>query len=125
VAGLVFAGHETTKNQLGWMITILSESPAEWDRVGREPARATALIEELLRFRSTATAVGRKAQTDLELDGVPIRAGTLIMGSLWGANTDPRAFAEPDRLSVEENDKNPQMAFGHGPHHCLGAALAR
>ena len=47
------------------------------------------------------------------------------MGSLWGANTDPAAFADPDRLSVEANAKNPQLAFGHGPHHCLGAALAR
>jgi cytochrome P450 len=125
VAGLVFAGHETTKNQLGWMITILSEVPAEWDRVAAQPERAPALIEEVLRFRSTATSIGRKAVADLEIEGAKIPAGALVMGSLWGANTDPAAFAEPNRLSVEANDKNPQLAFGHGPHHCLGAALAR
>ena len=61
VAGLVFAGHETTKNQLGWMITLLAGVPALWNEVGREPAKARAVVEEVLRLRSAATSVGRLA----------------------------------------------------------------
>lgn len=56
IAGLVSAGHETTKNQLGWMIVVLSEVPKEWDRVAQDPERARDVIEEVLRFRSTATS---------------------------------------------------------------------
>jgi cytochrome P450 len=59
IAGLVFAGHETTKNQLGWMIVLLSKAPAEWDRVAIEPERARDVVEEVLRLRSTATLIGR------------------------------------------------------------------
>src|SRR5205085_9154521 len=69
IAGLVFAGHETTKNQLGWMIATLSEVPREWDRVAREPERARDVIEEVLLFRSTATGFGRLALEDLALFG--------------------------------------------------------
>jgi cytochrome P450 len=125
VAGLVFAGHETTKNQLGWMIAILSEVPAEWERVAREPARAREVIEEVLRLRSAATGVGRTATENLTLAGTHVPKGTRVLASLWAANRDPAAFPEPHRFDVEAHQKSQPIAFGHGAHHCLGAALAR
>jgi hypothetical protein len=125
LAGLVFAGHETTKNQLGWMVAVLSEVPAEWDRVCAEPQRARDVIEEVLRFRSTATSVSRVADEPIELFGVPIAAGAQLQGSLWSANRDGAAFARPDAFDVEANRGGVQIAFGQGAHHCLGAALAR
>jgi hypothetical protein len=125
VAGLVFAGHETTKNQLGWMIHVLSQIPAEWDRVAREPEHAGAVIEEVLRLRSTVTSVGRTAKEALELGGVHVARGARVIGHLWGANRDPAAFPKPEAFDAEANRGSPQIAFGHGPHHCLGAALAR
>lgn len=125
VAGLVFAGHETTKNQLGWMIAVLADAPAQWDRVAAEPERARDLVEEVLRFRSTATSFSRKVLEDLEIGGRTLPAGSMVMASLWSANRDPREFARPDELDVEANRSGVQVAFGQGPHHCLGAALAR
>jgi cytochrome P450 len=125
IAGLVFAGHETTKNQLGWMITVLSEVPHEWDRVAREPERARDVIEEVLRFRSTATGFGRRALEDLELFGERFAAGSSVIGSIWSANRDPREFPRPDEFAVDDNRVGVQIAFGQGAHHCLGAALAR
>jgi cytochrome P450 len=125
LAGLVFAGHETTKNQLGWMIVVLSEAPQEWDRVAAEPERARDVIEEVLRFRSTATNFGRMALEDVEIAGEHIPAGASVMGSIWSANRDPAEFPRPDEFAVDENRVGVQIAFGQGPHHCLGAALAR
>ena len=55
IAGLVFAGHETTKNQLGWMIASLAGVPALWNEVGKDPAKARPVVEEVLRFRSAAS----------------------------------------------------------------------
>jgi cytochrome P450 len=125
VAGLVFAGHETTKNQLGWMIAVLAEVPHEWERVAREPERARDVIEEVLRFRSTATSIGRLALEDVELFGEKITAGTSVIASIWSANRDAEEFARPDDFDVDANRGGVQLAFGQGAHHCLGAALAR
>ena len=126
VAGLVFAGHETTKNQLGWMVlTLAAHAPAEWDRVAIDPSRARAVVEEVLRFRSAATSLGRMATEDVELFGVQFLAGTSIVGSLWAANRDPAEFPTPQEFDVDANEGRSHLAFGQGPHHCLGAALAR
>jgi cytochrome P450 len=125
VAGLVFAGHETTKNQLGWMIAVLSEVPKEWDRVAAEPERAKDVIEEVLRFRSTATSIGRLALEDVVIGGEKIPEGSTVLGSLWSANRDESEFPRPDEFAVDENRSGVQVAFGQGAHHCLGAALAR
>ncbi|HEX4337459.1 MAG TPA: cytochrome P450 [Polyangiaceae bacterium] len=125
VAGLVFAGHETTKNQLGWLVTVLSAAPEEWDRVAREPARAKDVVEEVLRFRSTVTSVGRLALEDLELFGAKIPKGSTLIASLWSANRDEGAFHEPARFDPDGHRGGAQLAFGQGAHHCIGAALAR
>jgi cytochrome P450 len=125
VAGLVFAGHETTKNQLGWMIAVLSEVPDEWERVAADPERARDVIEEVLRFRSTASNFGRLALEDVEIGGERIAKGTSVLASIWSANRDSREFPKPDQIAVDENRAGVQVAFGQGAHHCLGAALAR
>ena len=107
------------------MIAVLSEVPHEWDRVAREPERARDVIEEVLRFRSTATSIGRLALEDVELFGERIPAGTSVIASIWSANRDAAEFARPDEFAVDENRSGVQLAFGQGAHHCLGAALAR
>jgi cytochrome P450 len=125
IAGLVFAGHETTKNQLGWLVVTLSEAPAEWDRVFRDPSRAKDVVEEVLRFRSALTSIGRLALEDVELFGTRLEKGSVIVASLWSANRDRDVFADPDIFGTDAHRGGPQIAFGQGPHHCLGAALAR
>lgn len=125
VAGLVFAGHETTKNQLGWMMVVLAEAPQEWDRAAEDPAYVRPLVEELLRLRSAATNVGRTAAAEVQIGGVHIPKGGRVLASLWSANRDTEVFPRPDAIDVEANAAVPQIAFGQGAHHCLGAALAR
>ena len=75
--------------------------------------------------RSTATTVGRTAAEPIDLAGEHIPAGTTVLLSLWSADHDEAAFPRPEEIAVGANDTAPHVAFGHGAHHCLGAALAR
>lgn len=125
IAGLVFAGHETTKNQLGWMVAVLAERPDVWDAVAAGDLTAEEVVEEVMRVRGAVTTVGRTAAEPVDLHGEQIPAGTRVLLSLWSANHDETAFAKPDVVAPRENSENPHVAFGHGAHHCLGAALAR
>jgi cytochrome P450 len=125
IAGLVFAGHETTKHQLGWMVAVLSELPGVWDGIAADAARASEVVEEVLRLRSTVTSVGRTVVEPVEFRDEEIPPGTFLLLSLWGADHDPAAFPHAERFDLAAHRDAPHVAFGHGPHHCLGAALAR
>ena len=125
VAGLVFAGYETTKNQLGGMIMLMADAPDQWEAVAREPSRAQAMVEETLRMHSAVANISRTVNTDIEWEGRCIPVGTRLVGSIWAANRDENQFPAPNRLDPETNGRAAQIAFGQGAHHCLGAALAR
>ncbi|MBX3026180.1 cytochrome P450 [bacterium] len=125
IAGLVFAGHETTKNQLGWTVAVLAERPALWDAVGTGALAARDVIEEVLRYRSTVTSVGRAAAESFTHAGERIPAGATVFLSLWGADHDATVYPRPDEVAPAANAGVPHFAFGHGAHFCLGAALAR
>lgn len=126
IAGLVFAGHETTKNQLGWMVALLAPRRDVWDAVAKGDLPVEDVVEEVLRIRGAATTVGRTVADDpVDMGGVRLEPGTRVMISLWSANHDETAFPKPDDLAPQLNAENPHVSFGHGPHHCLGAALAR
>ena len=125
IAGLVFAGHETTKNQLGWTVAVLSEQPAIWDAVADGRLEAAAVVEEVLRYRSTATNVGRTVTAPVEIDGERLEIGERVLLSLWSANHDETVYPRPDVIDPVANGDLPHLAFGYGAHHCLGAALAR
>jgi cytochrome P450 len=125
IAGLVFAGHETTKNQLGWMVAVLSARPDLWDAVAGGTLSAADLVEEVLRFRSAVTGVGRRVTAPIERDGRRLEPGTQMLLSLWSSNHDEAVYPNPEALDPVRNAAVPHMAFGHGAHHCIGAALAR
>jgi cytochrome P450 len=125
IAGLVFAGHETTKNQLGWMVAVLAEHPDIWEALAQGAMDVATVVEEVLRHRSAATAVGRTVAEPVEQDGVRLERGTRLFLSLWSADHDESVFPREDVLSPTANATSPHVAFGHGPHHCIGAALAR
>ncbi len=125
IAGLVFAGHETTKNQLGWMVAVLAERPDVWDAVGSGALAAAAVVEEVLRYRSTVTGVGRTVVEPVQVDGERLDPGQQVFLSVWSANHDERAFPSPEAIDPTQSVDVPHLAFGHGAHHCLGAALAR
>ena len=125
IAGLVFAGHETTKNQLGWMVAVLAEQPGVWDGVSAATIEAATVVEEIMRYRSAATSVFRSVAEPIERHGETLAAGTRVFLSLWSADHDESVFPRPDAFDPAMNGTHPHIAFGYGPHHCIGAALAR
>jgi cytochrome P450 len=130
-AGLMFAGHETTVTAIDKGVLLLLTNPAQREALQRDPAAATAAVEEILRFptpvpvpRTKEGGLVRYANAEIEIGGVAIQPGDLVLLSVESANLDERAFAEPAAFDVDRVD-NAHLAFGHGPHFCPGAQLAR
>lgn len=122
---LLIAGHETTVNLIGNGVFLLLQHPDRMAALRADERLLAPAIEEFLRYESPVkTATFRKAAEAIELDGVTIPAGAVVMISLLSANHDPQAFADPERFDPARVD-NQHLAFGHGIHYCLGAPLAR
>jgi cytochrome P450 len=121
---LLFAGHETTKNLIGNGLLLLLQHPDQLERLRREPDLVPNAVEEILRVDPPVGLVGRRALADLEIDGIPIPAGTTLAFVITAANRDPARFAEPDRFDVARADVG-HVSFGTAPHYCLGGPLAR
>jgi cytochrome P450 len=120
---LVMTGHVTTSVAIG-AGTILLIGAGGLARLADDPALVPYALEEVLRFKAPANYVNRVANEDLELGGAGIRADDKVMVSLTSANRDERRFTNPDHFDITRTE-NPHLSFGHGIHHCLGAALAR
>jgi cytochrome P450 len=125
IAGLVFAGHETTQNQLGWMIAVLADHPTVWEAVAAGTLAVAPVVEEAMRHRSAVTSTGRTAAEPVEHKGERFAEGERVLLSLWSADHDEAAYAEPEHFDPAAHGDVPHLAFGHGAHFCLGAALAR
>ena len=122
---LIAAGNETTRNAISRGVVALLEHPDELDRLLDDPDRHTdTAVEEIVRWTSPVIQFARTATRDVELAGQTIRAGDTV--GLWypSANRDERQFDEPYRFDVGRSP-NYHVGFGHGPHFCLGANLAR
>jgi cytochrome P450 len=124
VVQLLIAGHETTQNLIANGLWALLRHPGQLARLRDDPQLVPAAVEELLRYDSPVQFAARVSLEDLEVGGVAIPRGARVMVLLGAANRDPARFAEPDALDVERPDAG-HVAFGHGPHFCLGNALAR
>jgi cytochrome P450 len=123
VTGLVFAGQDTTRNQLGCALTLFLDHPDQWVRLADQPALAARAVEEVMRVRPAVPSIWRVATEDVEFGGLQIAAGTFLSLFVGSANTDPRVFgAGGFDIGVE---RPAQLTFGGGIHHCRGAPLAR
>ncbi|MEU6965269.1 cytochrome P450 family protein [Streptomyces chrestomyceticus] len=121
---LVVAGHETTTNLIGNGALALLQDDALRTRLRQEPALVPDAVEELLRYDSPiTTATFRYAAEPLTLGGAEIAAGDVVLVSPGAANRDPARFTAPDTVTLGRASGH--LSFGHGPHHCLGAPLAR
>jgi len=118
------AGHETTVNGIGNSLWYLSDHRDDRARLIAEPHLLPRAIEEFLRFMSPIQVLGRNATRDIELHGQAIHAGDLVAVSYGSANRDDRVFQNPDRCIIDRHP-NRHIAFGTGPHACIGAHLAR
>jgi cytochrome P450 len=126
IAGLLLiAGHETTASTIGLAVLKLLREPAQIPLLRDRPGAVENAIEELLRYLSVVhSGVPRVATRDTELAGEPIAKGEVVILSLPTANRDPALAEDPERLDLTRRITR-HVAFGHGVHHCLGAALAR
>ena len=121
---LMMAGHETTTNLIGNGVLALLRHPDQQDKLAGNPDLIISAVEELLRYDSPVQKMGRIALTEINLAGKQIKQGDLVCLSFAAANRDPEQFAAPEQLDVERKP-NRHLAFGHGLHYCVGAALAR
>jgi hypothetical protein len=121
---LLAAAHETTANLIGNGTLALLEHPDQLDWLRRHPDLSPGAIDELLRYDSPAQVASRVARNDLVLGGVGVRKGQQALIVLGAANRDPARYPDPDRLDLTRTGP-PHLAFGNGPHYCVGAGLAR
>jgi cytochrome P450 len=122
---LIVAGHETTVNLIASGMLALLQHPDQLERLRNDPALIKTAVEELLRFTAPVeTATERFVTQDLELAGVKIAQGDLVIAAIASANRDKSQFIDPDTLDITR-EPNRHLAFGQGIHFCLGASLAR
>lgn len=121
---LMIAGHETTTNLIGNGILALLQNPSQREALTSNPELIVSAVEELLRYDSPVQKMGRIALADIQIAGKQIKQGQLVCLSFAAANRDPEQFALPQQLDINRYP-NRHLAFGHGLHYCIGAALAR
>lgn len=122
---LLLAGHETTSNMLSLGTLALLRHPSQLAAVRDNPDAVAPAVEELLRWLSIVhSSIPRLTTADVEVAGVAIPAGSLVLASLASGNRDAAFVDHPDVLDVNR-EMFGHLAFGHGVHHCLGAPLAR
>ena len=123
---LYVAGHETTVNLIGNGTLALLRAPAELAKLRQSPELAANAVEEMLRYDSPVQQSRRIILDSYEVRGRAIPKGAFVIAGLASANRD-EAYWGPDagEFRVERSGARNHVAFGGGPHHCLGAALAR
>ncbi|MBV8385153.1 MAG: cytochrome P450, partial [Acidimicrobiia bacterium] len=124
IIGLLFAGYDTTRNQLGLALWVFAHHPEQWALLADTPDLARRAVEEVMRFRGSVSTAPRLVAEDFEFDGYRLEAGTLLFLSTSAANHDPATYDQPDVFDITAA-RDPQLTFGGGPHFCLGAQLAR
>jgi cytochrome P450 len=122
---LAFAGSDTTKNALATGLQAFVANPGQIERYREEEALRPSAVEEVLRWASPVAYWTRTAKVDVEMDGLRIPQGDRVVSMLRSANRDEEVFESPFTFDIARQP-NPHVAFGGGgPHHCLGAMLAR
>jgi cytochrome P450 len=121
---LVVAGNDTVRSALPGGVLALVEHPVEYARLRADPALLPGAIEEMLRWHPPVLTFRRTATRDVELGGRRIAAGDKVVVYHVSAHFDERRFADPLRFDLTRSP-NDHVAFGQGPHLCLGAMFAR
>ncbi|MEU6387993.1 cytochrome P450 [Streptomyces sp. NPDC046939] len=122
---ILVAGFENTVQLIGNAVLALLRHPDQLDELRADSTRIPAAVEEVARYEGPALLAIRRFPTeDMEIGGVPVKAGETVLLSLAAADRDPDRFPDPDRLDLAR-DTAGHLALGHGIHYCLGAPLAR
>ena len=121
---ILIGGDETTRHVVTDGMLALLDRPDQWAILRDDPAAMEVAVEELLRWVSPIKNMSRTVTRELELHDQTLHEGDQVILMYPAANRDPAVFDDPDRLDVRR-DPNPHLAFGFGPHFCMGASLAR
>lgn len=121
---ILIGGDETSRHVMTDGMLALLDHPDQMEILRDDPASLEVGVEELLRWVTPIKNMSRTVTRDVELRGQTLREGDQLILMYPAANRDPAVFAEPDRFDVRRNP-NPHLAFGFGPHFCMGASLAR
>jgi cytochrome P450 len=121
---MLMAGLDTVTATLGCNIAYLAANPDQRRRIVENPALIPAAVEELLRWETPVTAVPRMAKRDVKIGDFEIKAGEFVTFLIGSANTDDARFQDAQSVDFQR-EHNKHVAFGIGPHRCLGSHLAR
>lgn len=121
---LILGGDHSTRAAISGAVLALIENPSQWSLLKSGDVEIASAVEEVLRWTTPAMHFGRCATEDVSIAGQTIRRGDIV--TLWNssANKDEAVFDDPDKF-ILRRASNRNIAFGHGPHFCLGAYLAR
>jgi cytochrome P450 len=123
---LLSAGHLTTTDQLSNGVHDLLSHPEQFQKLCEDPSLIKSAVEEIVRFRPAVPFIHRVAAETFELRGRTIQKGSIVFLGMAAANRDPAVFPEPDTFDItRDHFHQKHNGFGFGPHHCLGAGLAR
>lgn len=122
---LLVAGTETTRNLISSGVELLSQHPDQRRALVENPSRIPDAVEEMLRISSPVLAFCRTAKVNTVIRGQAIAAGDYVAMLYASANRDADIWPDPDRFDMNRPRERPHLAFGFGPHICLGATLAR
>jgi cholest-4-en-3-one 26-monooxygenase len=122
---LLIGGDETTRHVISGGMLELLRNPDQRDELAADLSLLPRAVEEMLRWVSPIKNMSRTVQREVEIGGKQLRPGDQLLLLYPSANRDREVFEDPDRFDIHRHP-NPHIAFGgHGPHHCLGASLAR
>ena len=124
------AGNETTTSTLAGGLLQLIRNPEQMEKAraaagGKDPKTIQNLVEEALRYETPTAGMWRVVKADTELGGVELKAGTMLQLRYSAANRDPAKFENPDKFDIERKNARAHLAFGKGPHMCVGNMLSR
>jgi len=122
---IIFAGNDTTRNTLSGTAKLLSEFPDQRRKLAAAPALLPNAANEFIRMVSPVIYMRRTATKDTELAGQRIAEGEKVIMYYGAANRDPAMFADPDTLDVARANADKHLAFGFGPHVCIGKRVAQ
>lgn len=122
---IVFAGNDTTRNTLSGVMKLLTEFPQQKQRLIADPSLLPGAVDEFIRMVSPVIYMRRTATRDVEVSGQLIREGEKVIMYYGAANRDPAMFEDPDQLDVTRANAGKHIAFGYGPHTCVGKRVAQ
>ncbi len=122
---IVFAGNDTTRNTISGTLGLLTDFPDQKARLIAAPELIAGAVNEFIRLISPVIYMRRTATRDVEIGGQPIAAGEKVIMFYGAANRDESVFPDPDRMDVTRANAEKHVAFGYGPHTCIGKRVAQ